>query len=152
MKKFAIYMVLAVMALCVVSCRYDEGPFLSFRKPEDRIVGYWKLKEVYENGQQVTENVPLPNQPGSYYAFFTERMLSVTALKDSTVWKESDNGAWNFDNHYKEIMVWFIMNNKTYEYQATIKRLTRDELIYEFNDKNQDHWRFVFESRSSMYY
>lgn len=154
MKKFAIYLILAVMAVCTVACRYDEGPFLSFRKPEERIVGYWKLKEVYRNGEQITESseVSLPHQPGSYYAFFTERMMSVSALKDSTLWKESDNGAWDFENNCKDVWIWFIMNNRTYEYQANIKKLTRDELIYEFNDAYEDHWRFVFESRSTMYY
>lgn len=151
LKKIVIYTLLAVMAATTVSCRYNEGPFLSFRKPDERLVGYWKLKNVYMNGNQIDSTDVLPCQPGSYYAFFTEGMMSVTALKDD-IWYESVMGAWAFDDHCKNIEVLFTIKNRKYTYVAEIKRLTRDVLIYEFNDANDDSWRFEFESRSTMYY
>lgn len=152
-KKIVVYLLLAMMAVCAVGCRYDEGPWLSFRQPEDRIVGYWKLADVYKNGNDIDSTGILPFNPGSYYAFFTERMLSVSALSaDSTIWYESVNGAWEFSNKEKDVEILFILKNKKYRYVAEIKKLTRNELIYEFNDDHGDHWRFEFDSRSTMYY
>ena len=139
------------MAVTTVSCRYDEGPFVSFRKAEDRLVGYWKLADVYKNGEAVDSTNVLPNRPGNFYAFFTERMISVSAL-DGTTWYESVYGGWEFEDHNKELYVTFVLKNKKYEYTAVIKRLTRDELVYEYDDEKGDHWRFEFDSRSSLYY
>ncbi len=152
-KKLFLYCMLALTGLTFVSCRYDEGPFISFTKPEDRLVGYWKLKEVYCNGAKMDSATVFANQPGNYYAFFFEGMASVSAL-DSTmnIWEESDYGGWQFENRCKEIYVIFSLKHRKYEYTAVIKRLTRDDLIYEYNDNNGDRWRLEFESRSTMYY
>ena len=150
-KKISLYVVAALLAVTAVSCRYEEGPFLSFRNPEDRLVGYWKLNHVFLNGTEIDSTDVLPCKPGNYYAFFTERMVSVSALEGNT-WYESVYGVWDFQNNYKDLYVQFSLRNKKYSYLASIKKLTRDKLFYEFTDANDDIWRFEFDSRSSMYY
>ena len=80
MKKITFYSLFLLLALTSVSCRYDEGPYISFVNPEVRLVGYWKLDAVYLNDNKVDSTDVLPNNPGCYYAFFTERMVSVSAL------------------------------------------------------------------------
>lgn len=151
MKKIGICILFALMAVSITSCRYEEGPFFSLRKAEDRLVGYWKLADVYLNDEHIDSTAVIPNRPGNYYAFFTERMVSVTAL-DNNTWVESIYGSWEFQNKNKDLFVSYKMKNKSYEYVAEIKRLTRDELIYEYYDNKGDKWRFEFDSRSSMYY
>ena len=126
MKKIILFCLLALTGLTFVSCRYNEGPFISFTKPEDRLVGYWKLKDVYCNGAKMDSTTVFANQKGNYYAFFFEGMMSVSAL-DSTMnlWEESDYGGWQFENRCKEIYVIFSLKHRKYEYTATIKRLSR---------------------------
>lgn len=150
MKK-RLYFLIALTALCLCGCKYSEGPGISFRTPEERIVGYWKLADVYKNGEQVDSTAVFPYNPGSYYAFFIERMVSVTAIRDGIMY-ESEYGGWDFQNKNKELYIMFKMRFKKYEYVAEIKRLTLDELVYEFYDDNGDKWRFEFDSRSSQYY
>lgn len=151
MKKIVLYFLFVAVAAIFVSCKYEEGPFISFRDAEERIVGYWKLADVYVNGEPADSTAILPNRPGNFYSFFIERMISLTAL-DGTIWYESVYGGWEFENKNKELYVAFTLKNKKYEYTAVIKRLTRDELVYEYDDENGDHWRLEFDSRSSMYY
>lgn len=149
--KITLSCLFVLMAVSFTSCKYDEGPFLSFRTAEERLVGYWKLANVQKNGVDMDSTELIANNPGCYYAFFSERMISVSAL-DGTLWRESEYGSWDFQNRNKELYVNFLLKNKRYAYTAVIKRLTRDQLIYEYYDAYNNLWRFEFESRSSMYY
>ncbi|MBO4645690.1 MAG: hypothetical protein J5642_04165 [Bacteroidales bacterium] len=151
MKKIAIFVLCAVAALTIASCRYDEGPYISFRSPETRLVGYWKLSKVVLNGEEMDSTSVLPNNPDNYFAFFSEKMLSVSAL-DGSLWRESIYGAWDFVEKERKLYIYFTLKNRKYEYTATIKRLTREDLIYEYTDDKGDTWRLSFDSRSSMYY
>ena len=150
MKRIALYSLILLVALTSTSCRYDEGPFVSFRNPETRLVGYWKLDAVYLNGNKIESSDILPNNPGCYYAFFTERMVSVSALEGTTYY-ESVYGSWTFQNHEKELLVDFVLRNKKYSYTAFIRKLTTQILVYEFYDDKGDKWRFEFYSRSGQY-
>lgn len=150
MKRSIFYSLILLMALTSVSCRYAEGPFLSFINPEERLVGYWKLDAVYLNDTKIDSSDVLPNNPGCYYAFFTERMVSVSALQGSTYY-ESMYGEWALQNHEKELYVNYVLRNKRYTYTAVIKKLSRKNLIYEFYDEYGDKWRFEFFTRSNLY-
>ena len=150
MKRSIFYSLILLMALTSVSCRYAEGPFLSFINPEERLVGYWKLDAVYLNDTKIDSSAVLPNNPGCYYAFFTERMVSVSALQGSTYY-ESMYGEWALQNHEKELYVNYVLRNKRYTYTAVIKKLSRKNLIYEFYDEYGDKWRFEFFTRSNLY-
>ena len=150
MKKIAFYSLLLFLCVTSVSCRYAEGPYLSFVNPEERLVGYWKLDAVYCNDTKMDSTDVLPNNPGCYYAFFTERMVSISALQGSTYY-ESMYGEWALMNHEKELFVNFVLRNKRYTYTAVIKKLSKKILIYEFYDAKGDKWRFEFFTRSNNY-
>ena len=150
MNKTALYCLFLLLAATTISCRYDEGPYVSFVNPEERLVGYWKLDAVYLNGNKIDSTDVLPNNPGCYYAFFTERMVSVSALQGTTYY-ESMYGSWTFQNHEKELVIDFVLRNKKYSYTAFLKKLTKKILIYEFYDGNGDKWRFEFFTRSNIY-
>ena len=150
MKKNALYGLFLLLLVSVASCRYAEGPYLSFVNPEERIVGYWKLDAVYQNDNKIDSTDILPNNPGCYYAFFTERMVSVSALQGSTYY-ESMYGEWALQNHEKELYVNYVLRNKRYTYTAVIKKLSKKILIYEFYDDKGDKWRFELFTRSNLY-
>jgi len=151
MKKIAFYGMLLFLTVVTSSCRYDEGPYVSFVNPEERLVGYWKVDAVYKNGERLDSSDVLPNNVNAYYAFFIERMISVNVLEGTTYY-ESVYGSWEFQNHEKELMISFVLRNKHYSYTAVIKKLTKKILIYEYYDDKGDKWRLEFYSRSALYY
>ncbi|MDD4395298.1 MAG: hypothetical protein PHQ33_05380 [Bacteroidales bacterium] len=147
MKKNILRALLLLLVLATTSCRYEEGPYVSFISPENRIVGYWELSHVKLNGNEITTSSNPANQVGNYYAFFIERMLSVTTIINQ-VRMESVSGYWEFSDNEKELIVNFVLANKTYSYIAKIKLLSSKELIYEYTDENGDSWRLQFDNRS----
>lgn len=142
-----ILMVLLLSVVCCTSCRYEEGPYISFLSPETRLVGYWQVGNVYLNGEEYTATNDLAHQKGSYYSFFIERMLEVAAIKDNYAYS-SVTGAWDFVNKEKELYLFYTINNKTYSYTARIKRLTKYELDYEYTDEAGNVWRLKMNNRS----
>lgn len=151
LKKRIIWILLLSLVIATSSCRYEEGPYVSFTSPETRLVGYWKLSKVELNGTEVETTSNQSALPGNYFAFFIERMLSVTTVKDGVI-LESVSGYWEFQNHEKELIINFVLANKEYSYIATIKRLTKKELVYEYVDQYGDTWKLTFDSRSNLYY
>jgi hypothetical protein len=148
MKKILFYFcALMLFTTLFTSCRYEEGPYISFLSPETRLVGYWEVGKVLRNGEEYTETSDLAHQKGSYYSFYIERMLEVEAIKDNYLQK-SVTGAWDFQNHEKEIYMMFTIQNKKYSYTARIKRLTKYDLEYEYTDENGDVWRMIMNNRS----
>lgn len=151
MKNSTRLLLVMLLVLGTSSCRYEDGPYISFSSPETRLVGYWKLSKTELNGNEVTTPSNISNLPGNYFAFFIERMLAVTTVKDGVI-TESVSGYWEFQNNEKELIVNFVLANKKYSYIAEIKRLTKKELVYEYTDENGDTWNLTFDSRSNLYY
>lgn len=145
MKKFAFICI--VLAVVLSGCKYEEGPFISIREAEARMVGVWELVNVYKNGVEQTETELSANRPGSYYTFYYEGMLSVTAIVNGNI-RESNQGFWNFQNNEKEIKVEYQLPGEDYLYEAEIKRLTMSELRYEYTDNEGNLWRFEMYTRS----
>ncbi|MBP1672576.1 MAG: hypothetical protein H6Q25_391 [Bacteroidetes bacterium] len=145
MKKFA----LSCIAICLLltGCKYDEGPFISLREAETRLVGVWELINVYKNGE-IPETVPYAAyKPGTYYTFYFDYLMSVTAIVNNNV-RESTQGFWRFLDNEKNLEVQFQLPGESYFYEAQIKRLTMSELRYEFTDDEGNVWRFEMFSRS----
>ena len=132
----------------------SRGAILNHLDPETRCLmggGNRKLpKFVKPRDNKIDSTDVLPNKPGCYYAFFTERMVSVSALQGTTYY-ESMYGEWALQNHEKELYVNFVLRNKRYTYTAVIKKLSRKILVYEFYDDHGDKWRFEFFTRSNLY-
>lgn len=141
MKK-SVYFLIVALLIGFSSCRYDEGPGISFRKPEDRIQGYWLLQKVYKNGEQVLETEDVSRNIGSYYSFFFDGYLAVTVYTDGTT-RESPTGRWLFQNGEKELLIDFVLIDNHYQYVARINKLSYRELRYEYEDENGDTWKLV---------
>jgi hypothetical protein len=135
------------ICLLLIGCKYDEGPFISLREAETRLVGVWELVNVYKNGEQITETEISACQPGTYYTFYFDYLLAVTAIIDGNI-RQSNQGFWRFQDNEKQLEVDFQLPGETYLYQAEIKRLTMSELRYEFTDDDGNLWRFEMFSRS----
>jgi hypothetical protein len=137
MKKL-LYLCTIIMLTCT-SCRYEE-PSFSLQKPENRLVGYWLLQETQKNGVIVDTSMYDANVPHmNYYSFSYYGPLSVTSfINGSTV--ESKSGSWNLVDKNKNIEIFLILYNKTYNYKAEIIKLSKKELKYRYTDPRGDEW------------
>ena len=138
MKRIIILLALAVV--CCTACRYEEGPGISFVAPEYRMMGNWNLEKVFLNGEQITETEYLANVPNTYYIFDLDGIVDVIYLYNNAM-QRAVYGRWHFQNNCKELVMDFQLKTQKYYYEATIKKLTKKELIYEYDDIHGDHWR-----------
>ncbi len=141
MKKSLYFLIVALIFSCS-ACRYEEGPGISFRKPETRIQGYWQLQKVYKNGEQVVETEDIARSIGAYYSFFFDGYLTVT-VNDNGTMRESPTGRWLFQNGEKDLLIEFVLIDNHYEYVAKVNKLSYNELRYEYKDANGDTWKLV---------
>lgn len=141
MKKSLIFLIIALLFSCA-ACRYEEGPGISFRKPEDRIQGYWLLQKVYKNGEQTLETEDISRSLGTYYSFFYDGYLAVTVY-DNGIMRESPTGRWLFQNGEKELLLDFVLIDNHYEYVAKIDKLSYRELRYTYEDADGNTWKLV---------
>lgn len=146
-RKLFFLLVVLVSTIGFSSCRYEDGPFMSFTSPETRLVGYWQVGSVLLNGSEYSAENDLAHQKGSYYSFFIERMIEVIAVKDGYS-LASVTGAWDFMNNEKELYIYYTIDNKTYKYTARITRLTKYELEYKYTDDNGNVWLMKMNKRS----
>lgn len=142
-----LYPFLILMILVFTGCKYEEGPFISFREAETRMVGSWKLGRTFKNGEPYADGELSANNPGSYYYFYYEGQMTVSALVNGHV-RTSNQGFWRFQNRNKELEISFQLPGETYYYKAVIKKLTMSELRYEYYDSDGNLWRLEFYSRS----
>lgn len=148
MKKVASIVIFCLVAyLSFSGCRYEEGPGISFKKPEDRIQGYWLLEKLYKDGEQVVETDDIANRISNYYAFFFDGYLAVTAYVDGTT-RESPTGKWVFQNGKKDLLMDFVLMGRHYSYVAKINKLSDQELRYEYTDENGVTWKLVMFKQS----
>jgi hypothetical protein len=55
MKKLSVLLIFALaIAFILPSCKYEEGPSVSFRSKTSRLVNKWKIEKVLINGYDVT--------------------------------------------------------------------------------------------------
>ena len=138
MKKIII--LLALATVCCTACRYKEGPGISFVAPEYRMMGNWNLEKVFLNGEQITETEYLANVPRTYYIFELDGIVDVLYWYNNAM-QSAVHGVWKFQNNCKELVMDFQLKTQKYYYVATIKKLSKKELIYEYDDDYGNHWR-----------
>jgi hypothetical protein len=135
-----IIILLAVAVVCCTACRYKEGPGISFVAPEYRMMGNWNLEKVFLNGEQITETPYLANVPNTYYIFDLDGVVDVRCYYNNAV-QSAVYGRWGFKDNCKILVMDFQLKTQKYYYEASIKKLTKKELIYEYDDIHGDHWR-----------
>jgi len=123
----------------LVSCRYEESSF-SLQKPENRLVGSWLLQETLLNGQSIDTSVYDANIPGmNYYSFYYYGPLSITSFINSSV-VDSKSGSWELADKNRNLKIFLLHYNKTYNYKAEILKLSNKELKYRYLDTQGDEW------------
>ncbi|MDR1346445.1 MAG: hypothetical protein LBK03_07060 [Bacteroidales bacterium] len=132
-------LVIVLLSLLVGSC--EEWT------PEYRIINSWKLNKACLNGQEIAADSTSvhANRSGAFYTFFSDPVMEVTVLINGTT-KDSYRGNYSLGKKGKKLYVDFLLAGRAYKYTADIKKLTKDELKYEYKDEGGDLWRLEFYS------
>lgn len=135
------FFLVLILASCLCgACRYPEGPGISFIDPEYRIIGNWNLEKVWLNGEEITTTDVIPNRVNNYYMFSSDYILTIYTYYNNAI-HYSNYGNWGFKNNCKILAVEYSMMNRKYYYEASVKKLTKKEMIYEYDDEKGNHWR-----------
>ncbi len=154
-KKLLFATLLSLLAVTLVSCRYPQ-PVFSLHKPEYRIIGVWQVTHSYLNGTEIDstnrelvyETGYRANIPGTYYYIYADYVLQVMASYNGEI-RYSSAGNWYFQNDFKDLVMRFSILGKRYDFIASIQKLSRRELIYEYDDPDGNHWKILLNSRSN---
>ena len=153
-KRILFAAILGILVITGASCRYPQ-PVFSLHKPEYRIIGTWQVTHTFLNGTEIdSTNIDLiyetgyrANIPGTYYYIYADYVLEVMAYYNGEI-RYSSTGNWFFQNDYKDLVMRFSILGKRYDYMAAVQKLSRRELIYEYDDPDGNHWKIQMNSRS----
>ena len=136
-------------AIAASSC-YEEGGARggNINEPEYRIVNSWQITHTFLNGKEITETDYFANKPTTFYYIYADCNLSVMTTFNGQI-RESTAGHWILRDHNKYLEMEFTLLGYHYFYQAEIKKLTKRELIYEYDDPEGNHWRLQLNARSA---
>lgn len=134
-------------AVALASCEnYPEG-VPSFYSSEYRIVGMWQVSHTYLNGEEVDSTDYAGYDVGTYYYIYADHVMSVKAYRNGE-WRETIFSTYVLNPKDKTIEMTYTLMDKNYHILADIKRLSRKEFFFEFDDAHGDHWRLELFSRS----
>ncbi|HBF89045.1 MAG TPA: hypothetical protein DDX39_10425 [Bacteroidales bacterium] len=147
MKKSVIF-VIAVFLLVGNGCqKYEEGPWLSLRSKENRVVGTWVVDKYHINGVDSTE---LYNQNKVIEFFQFEELKD--EIGDINIYDKDKNefpikGRWDFVL-YKDVLFFsvflnddliqtsnFLFTYNKHDYYGKIIKLKETEMILEFENE-----------------
>lgn len=85
--------------ILLISCRYEEGPALSFRKVNNRLQGFWEIKNFNVNGVDCTNvyfdkcscNYSFSNVRDTYYLSFIDCRPDGRTIYGSYDFKDNKN-------------------------------------------------------------
>lgn len=109
---FLLALFFLVVALLVSSCKYDDGPIISFRGKEARVVNSWAYDLVLHNGLDVTAGSSelSIDYTQSSIGFNKDGRFSTIISEigsDSTVISTQYNGFWSFTEKKKDVELLF---------------------------------------------
>ncbi len=142
MKKFVfpIYLLILGIAFFSTSC---GGTLID---PEYRIVNLWSVSHAYCNGVEVdstTFDTDDPYyqayMPSTLYYIYADHVLNVHLIYHGLI-RQSTFGTWVVNKSEKTLKLEFVVLGRQYSFLADIIKMSRREMILEFDDDN-GHWR-----------
>lgn len=151
MKHFPIFILafcFAIVAVSFTGC-YPEGGARggNINAPDYRIIGTWQITHTTLNGTEIDSTDYLCNQPATFYYFYADHVLNVMTYYNGQI-RESTAGFWYFKDKNKILNLDFSLVGQRTLFDANIIKLTRRELIYEYDDEEGNHWKIQLNNRS----
>ncbi|HIA11078.1 MAG TPA: hypothetical protein EYN69_03275 [Flavobacteriales bacterium] len=140
MRKINLVICLFSFMLSLFPCackKYEEGPLISFKSKEKRLVGKWL--EVDEYGEALPTPEPFTWGRVSVFEFKADGEFSnsrvAANIASNTISTKVYHGRWSFDSKKENIKIYYTsgptsLTYPTDEYDLTIQRLKYKELWY----------------------
>lgn len=124
--------------LLLSGCRYEEGPFINFKKVEKRIKGVWNVSSVEKNGETLSGNFPTYVETVNTLFMFTAGGI-LTIYYDKNNINIESSGSWEFSDNKKILHVTFknLYQNIIREYE--IVKFRNNILKVRFTDKGNEY-------------
>lgn len=132
LKQICIVAVIAAVCSSFMSCsKYEEGPKISLRSKEARVINTWKVEKYYKNGEDKTTD------------FFADKINYIETFTEDDEWSYSytdaddnelkiDSGTWEFDDKDNTIID-RNAGGSTWE-ELTILKLKNEEFWFWYMD------------------
>jgi hypothetical protein len=140
MKKMLLFSLMALLMLGMTSCKYDEGPFISFIPKVERISNTWVPNEAVKNGTSSTSIDGFKE-----ITFFKEGACQIIRTSGST--EIGFTGTWVLSDDKMTIHISVVGDlnaSSTYVSDWTILRLKEEELKVSYTD-SPDTYIVTFE-------
>ena len=148
-KRFVVILASLILGIAFASCEnYPEG-VPSFYSSEYRIVGSWQVSHTYLNGDEIDSTNYIGYAPKTYYNIYADHVLALMALYNGE-YRESSFATWVLHPKEKTVDFDYTFFGKHYHFTADVKKLSRREFFFEFDDEYGDHWRLELFSRSNF--
>ena len=139
--KIWVALLCGIAAIVCVSC---ENLF----SIEYRIVRSWQVSHTYLNGEEIDSTEYIGYAPKTFYYIYADHVMSVMARYGND-YRESSFAFWVVDQKKKTINFQYTFFGKEYDFTAKILKLTKSELLIEFDDEKGNHWKLQMFSRSN---
>ncbi len=130
-----------VALLFMASCsKFEDGPAISLRSKENRLIGKWKLIKWTEKGEDVTMLRTDSNEV--YYEFFEERTMNYLVGLNQAI-----EGTWELEetNVIMDLQLFSEVGDYIDKDTLMLKRLTNKEMIVFYDDELETE--LVFEAK-----
>jgi hypothetical protein len=107
------------------------------------------VAHVYLNGETIEEADLHANRPGVYYNMYADHILTVMLYHNGQV-RESTFSMWRLLDKNKQLSLDFTIIGHHYQYTAKVMKLTKKELIFEYDDEDHNHWRLVLYAQAAI--
>jgi hypothetical protein len=134
-----------ILVPSVFSCRYKDGPVISFHSVKKRILGTWDIESLFVNGVDLTQDVR--NQSCYSPLVFTEVQDRGDILLHDHIASCPFQGSWVLLNH-KRILSLSIIYSSGFNpvgaygnghHEWTIFKLTQKKMWLEVDDSSGDN-------------
>ena len=125
------------------SCRYEEGPFMSFTPVKDRIRGQWKLSTVQKDDVATLSESPSVAENGdNLFEFYVTQRLQINYWENGTIYQA--DGFYEFSDNKKQLLLTFSDRYHSYKRTYDILKFKNKELKVQFTDEKNTKWTLEF--------
>ena len=141
--KSRISLALPLMVLFLLSaCKYEDGPAISLRKKEERLVNHWKLEKYLKNGKDKTDAMYMKN----YEEIYKENGDLLTSFNTPDDDNQGEDGEWSWGENKETVRVSDLSSlpltsedQEVTTSELTILRLKENEFWYKYDYKGNTH-------------
>jgi hypothetical protein len=131
-------------------CKYEDGPFLSLRSKQERVVNEWKLETYLRNGQEATDALLMHD----YTETYTHEHTFIRTYTLPNTLEQQQSGTWQFSDNKQHLLIEETghipltrQDSPLVTRQLTLLKLKENELWYQVMEGDSTTHEFHLVSR-----